>query len=102
MMMMSGFGVNLRDIPSYLYWGTYLSYLRYSLEGYVAAIYGMDRPVLPCDQFYCHYRYPGKFMHEIAMRGDQFMTDIYALLMNLFLIRLFAYILLRWRIRAIR
>lgn len=32
-MMFAGFGVSLRDLPQYLKWGTYLSYLRYGLEG---------------------------------------------------------------------
>ncbi|OAD59625.1 ATP-binding cassette sub-family G member 4 [Eufriesea mexicana] len=33
MMMFAGFGVSLRDIPIYLKWGTYISFLRYGLEG---------------------------------------------------------------------
>ncbi|XP_039285419.1 ATP-binding cassette sub-family G member 4 [Nilaparvata lugens] len=102
MMMFSGFGVSLRDIPGYMKWGTNLSYLRYSLEGYVAAIYGLNRPILPCTSYYCHYKYPKKFMSEVAMNGDQFWLDVYALLFTLFLTRVAAYILLRWRIRAMR
>nr|QAV55729.1 ATP-binding cassette sub-family G member 4-like protein [Sogatella furcifera] len=102
MMMFSGFGVSLRDIPEYMKWGTNLSYLRYSLEGYVAAIYGLDRPILPCSSYYCHYKYPKKFMSEVAMNGDQFWMDVYALLFTLFLTRVAAYVLLRWRIRAMR
>ncbi|EZA48482.1 ATP-binding cassette sub-family G member [Ooceraea biroi] len=33
LMMFSGFGILLRDLPSYLKWGSYVSYLRYGLEG---------------------------------------------------------------------
>lgn len=33
MMMFAGFGVSLRDLPGYLRWGSYISYLRYGLEG---------------------------------------------------------------------
>jgi len=56
-MMFAGFGVTLRDLPFYLKWGSYVSYLRYGLEGYVGAIYGSDRAVLECEeQTYCHYR----------------------------------------------
>ncbi|KAJ9595314.1 hypothetical protein L9F63_027301, partial [Diploptera punctata] len=43
LMMFAGYGVNLRDMPKYLKWGTYISYLRYGLEGYVSAIYGYGR-----------------------------------------------------------
>ncbi|KAG6445703.1 hypothetical protein O3G_MSEX004064 [Manduca sexta] len=57
MMMFAGFGVTLRDLPSYLYWGSYVSYLRYGLEGFIGAIYGLNRPKLDCEEVYCHYRY---------------------------------------------
>lgn len=57
MMMFAGFGVTLRDLPSYMKWGSHISYLRYGLEGYVGAIYGEGRTVLKCDDaIYCHYR----------------------------------------------
>lgn len=48
MMMFAGFGVSLRDMPGYLKWGTYVSYLRYGLEGYVGSIYGRNRTTLGC------------------------------------------------------
>jgi hypothetical protein len=56
MMMFAGFGVTLRDLPSYLKWGSYISHLRYGLEGYVNAIYGENRPTMDCSKPYCHYR----------------------------------------------
>ncbi|CAH1408371.1 unnamed protein product [Nezara viridula] len=102
MMMFSGFGVNFRDIPGYLRWGTYVSYLRYSLEGYVGAIYGMNRTTLPCDGFYCHYRYPEKFLYDIAMKGDVYNDCIIILVIMLLLVKFAAYILLRWKIRSLR
>ncbi|CAD1468627.1 unnamed protein product, partial [Heterotrigona itama] len=99
LMMFSGFGLTLRDTPVYLKWGTYISFLRYSLEGYVGAIYGFDRPVLFCkkENLYCHYRYPAKFLSDIAMDGNQFWNDIVALVTILLLTRCVAYILLKWK-----
>lgn len=101
-MMFAGFGVTLRDMPSYLKWGTYLSYLRYGLEGYVSAIYGYGRKVLDCVELYCHYRFPEKFLHEIAMTGDQFWNDVIALSITLLILRVLTYFLLRWKLRAVR
>jgi len=101
-MMFAGFGVTLRDMPSYLQWGTYVSYLRYGLEGYVSAIYGYGRKVLDCVELYCHYRFPDKFLHEIAMTGDQFWNDVIALSITLLILRMLAYYLLRWKLRALR
>ncbi|KAL1122264.1 hypothetical protein AAG570_003669 [Ranatra chinensis] len=102
MMMFSGFGVNFRDIPRFLFWGTKVSYLRYGLEGYVGAIYGMNRTTLPCDEFYCHYRYPDKFLKDIAMSADVFWEDVFYLAGMFILSRVGAYYLLRWKIRSQR
>ncbi|XP_015178287.1 PREDICTED: ATP-binding cassette sub-family G member 4 [Polistes dominula] len=106
LMMFAGFGVSLRDLPIYLKWGTYVSFLRYGLEGFVGAIYGMDRDVLPCSKSdeltYCHYKYPSKFLSDIAMNGDQFWNDIIALTIILLITRLTAFYLLKWKIYSMR
>lgn len=102
MMMFAGFGVTLRDLPSYLYWGSYLSYLRYAFEGYVGAIYGMNRETLECKEGYCHYKYPDKLLSDMAMRGDQFWNDIMALLVILAIFRTSAFCLLKWKLVAVR
>ncbi|XP_035908866.1 ATP-binding cassette sub-family G member 4-like [Anopheles stephensi] len=103
MMMFAGFGVTLRDLPSYLKWGSHISYLRYGLEGYVNAIYGENRETLDCElKPYCHYRYPAKFLSEISMEGDQFWKDVYALCATLLLVRVFCYFCLRWKVMSVR
>lgn len=103
MMMFAGFGVTLRDLPSYLKWGSHISYLRYGLEGYVNAIYGENRETLDCElKPYCHYRYPAKFLSEISMEGDQFWKDVYALCATLLLVRVACYFCLRWKVVSVR
>lgn len=104
LMMFAGFGVSLRDLPSYLKWGSYVSYLRYGLEGFVGAIYG-DRGTLPCkyqDAMYCHYKYPNKFLTDIAMRGDQFWNDVIALCAILVIARFSALLFLKLKIMSLR
>ncbi|XP_026828105.1 ATP-binding cassette sub-family G member 4 [Ooceraea biroi] len=98
LMMFSGFGILLRDLPSYLKWGSYVSYLRYGLEGFIDAIYGLNRPVLPCEELYCHYRYPTKFLSDIDMKEGQFWNDVMALTAILIITRCCTYLLLRWKI----
>ncbi|KAG8231350.1 hypothetical protein J437_LFUL012260 [Ladona fulva] len=97
MMMFAGFGVAIRDMPEYLRWGSYISYLRYGLDGYVVAIYN-NRATLDCDKRYCHYRYPQKFLREVDMEGGDFLTDVLALTAILIILRIAAYALLRWKI----
>lgn len=62
-MMFAGFGVTLRDLPSYLKWGSYVSYLRYGLEGYVGALF-YNRKQLECNAFYCHYKWICKLIPD--------------------------------------
>ncbi|XP_022899901.2 ATP-binding cassette sub-family G member 4 [Onthophagus taurus] len=103
MMMFAGFGVAIKDLPAYLYWGSYISYLRYGLEGIVDAVYGMNRPTIACpEDKYCHYKYPKQFLKEISMKADQFWNDIIALIIMLFFLRILAYVLLRWKLLSVR
>ncbi|XP_066601801.1 ATP-binding cassette sub-family G member 4-like isoform X2 [Prorops nasuta] len=105
LMMFAGFGVSLKDLPVYLKWGSYISFLRYGLEGYVGAMYGLNRATLDCPserEFYCHYKYPLKFLSDIGMTGDQFWNDVVALFTILVLTRCFAFLLLRWKINSQR
>ncbi|CAH0714193.1 unnamed protein product, partial [Brenthis ino] len=103
MMMFAGFGVTLRDLPPYLAWGSYISYLRYGLEGYIGAIYGLDRPTLECNEAkYCHYRYPRTFLKDIAMSPNMFWWDILALTVTLLVLRTAAFLLLKWKLSAVR
>lgn len=62
-MMFAGFGVTLKDLPGYLKWGSYISFLRYGLEGYVGALF-YNREQLECEAFYCHYKWVCKFSHK--------------------------------------
>lgn len=103
MMMFAGFGVSLRDLPPYLYWGSYISYLRFGLEGVVGAIYGLNRGVLDCpEDAYCHYKYPEKLLQDVAVKADQFSNDVIALLLFLFVLRISAYVVLRFKLFAVR
>lgn len=103
MMMFAGFGVTLRDLPSYLYWGSYVSYLRYGLEGFIGAIYGLGRPVLDCNEaLYCHYKHPRTFLNEVAMSPDMFWWDVLALSIFVVVLRIAAFLLLKWKLNAVR
>ncbi|KAJ0175433.1 hypothetical protein K1T71_008592 [Dendrolimus kikuchii] len=103
MMMFAGFGVTLKDLPPYLAWGSYVSYLRYGLEGLVGAVYGLERPHLDCDQAeYCHYKYPRKFLEDVAMSPDMFWWDVLALTAFVVVLRIAAFLLLKWKLTAVR
>ncbi|XP_076252828.1 ATP-binding cassette sub-family G member 1 [Rhynchophorus ferrugineus] len=103
MMMFAGFGVTLKDLPIYLYWGSYVSYLRFGLEGVVGAIYGLNRQTLDCpEDQYCHYKYPKKFLEDIAVKPDQFSNDVIALVLFWFILRIGALVVLKYKLHSMR
>lgn len=53
-------------------------------------------------RFPSHFRYPSQFFTEISMRGDQFWPCFNALIFTVLVLRLGAYILLRWKVIAVR
>ncbi|XP_068141608.1 ATP-binding cassette sub-family G member 4 isoform X1 [Drosophila tropicalis] len=100
--LFSGFFVNFDTIPGYLQWVTYVSYVRYGFEGAMVAIYGMDRAKMECNQMYCHYRVPKKFLEEMSMDNALFWVDAVALIGIFFALRIIAYFVLRWKLHMIR
>ncbi|XP_030745778.1 ATP-binding cassette sub-family G member 4 [Sitophilus oryzae] len=97
MVLFSGFFANLDDIPYYLKWLPYISYVKYSFEGSMVAIYGLNRPKLQCTVDYCHFKYPTAFLNQMSMKGDMttYFIDI-AVLGGLFVfLRIVAYFVLR-------
>ncbi|XP_016977587.1 ATP-binding cassette sub-family G member 4 isoform X2 [Drosophila rhopaloa] len=100
--LFSGFFVNFDTIPGYLQWVTYVSYVRYGFEGAMVAIYGMDRAKMQCNQMYCHFRVPKKFLEEMSMDNALFWVDAVALIGIFFALRIIAYFVLRWKLHMIR
>ncbi|KAH0547421.1 ATP-binding cassette sub-family G member 4-like [Cotesia glomerata] len=78
LLLFAGFLVFLRHMPRFMYYFTYLSYLRYALQGLVQAIYGNNREKLPCPSSvdYCHYRSPSSILTELAMADAIFWVDM--------------------------
>ncbi|KAK9869922.1 hypothetical protein WA026_006019 [Henosepilachna vigintioctopunctata] len=103
-MMFAGFPIRVRDLPNWLYWGCYVSYLRYALEAMAAAIYGMQRGKLKCpeDADFCIIAAPSDFLDDIGIRGDQFWEDVGALILFVIVFKISAYLLLRRKIMKLR
>lgn len=103
MMMFSGFGVRLCDLPTVMNWGSYVSYLRYGLEGVVGAIYGLSRDTIECpEDKFCLYKYPKEFLEMVDVRSDQFDNDMIALFIFLFILRISAFVVLRYKLISVR
>lgn len=99
-LLFSGFFVSFDAIPIYLRWITYLSYIRYGFEGTALATYSFDRPKLKCSAPYCHFKSPMTTLEELDMVESSYSLDIIALVVIFFVLRVAAYLFLRWKLRS--
>lgn len=101
-LLFSGFFVSFDAIPVYLRWITYLSYIRYGFEGTALATYGYGREKLKCFQTYCHFKSPITTLEELDMVNADFTLDIVALIIIFVVLRISAYLFLRWKLKTTR
>ncbi|XP_034952371.1 ATP-binding cassette sub-family G member 4 [Chelonus insularis] len=101
-LLFSGFFVSFDAIPIYLRWITYLSYIRYGFEGTALATYGFSRAKLKCFQAYCHFKEPTTTLEELDMLDADFTLDILALILIFLVLRIAAYLFLRWKLKSAR
>lgn len=101
-LLFSGFFVSFDAIPVYLRWITYLSYIRYGFEGTALATYSFGRNKLKCFQEYCHFKKPNETLEELDMQNADFTLDILALLLIFVVLRIAAYLFLRWKLKSSR
>ncbi|KXJ83644.1 hypothetical protein RP20_CCG003003 [Aedes albopictus] len=101
-LLFSGFFVSFDAIPIYLRWITYLSYIRYGFEGTALATYSYGREKLKCHQVYCHFKSPTTTLEELDMLDANFTLDIVALVIIFVVLRVAAFLFLRWKLKTTR
>ncbi|KAB0799515.1 hypothetical protein PPYR_07395 [Photinus pyralis] len=101
-MLLAVYGIGQgSDIPPLIRFAMYFSYLRYGMEGLIIAIYGYDRPVLPCPEEVdiCPLRDPAYLIKFMGMANVIFWVDILALIACFLIFRLASFYFLRQRLR---
>ena len=95
--------MNFGTMPAYLEWLSYASYVRYSFEGVLQAIYGFDRPELICDhsdRHKCVFMYGEAILRELDVHNAKFYLDFIILCVFFVVLRIGCYIVLRWRVKV--
>lgn len=100
MLVFAGFFVLYTHMSRFWYMVSYLSYLRYSMEAMVSALYGYGREKLFCPDNYCHYRVPQTLINELGMKGDGFWFDAAILTINTVVLQSIAYCTLKRKINT--
>lgn len=101
-LIFSGFFIHVSDAHPVMHWLFHISFLKYALEGASLAIFGYDRPKMNCDETYCHFVLPKKFMRTIDMDKGDYATATIALVVIFFIFRFTAFYVMSFRLRTKR
>lgn len=98
-LIFSGFFIHLTDAHPIMHWLFHISFLKYALQGAALAIFGYDRPRMDCDETYCHFVLPKKFLKEVDMLEADFVEAVIALGVIFFVFRVSAFYVMQYRMK---
>ncbi|XP_017075897.2 ABC transporter G family member 41 [Drosophila eugracilis] len=98
----SGFFLMEKDAPACLRWMFDISFLKYSLEGSMMAIFGYGRERLECEEMYCHLRMPNQILKTMDMANANYTLALVFLLSILVFLRILAFYIMSFRLRLFR
>jgi hypothetical protein len=94
----TGVFVLIKDAPSAFHWIFSITFVKHSLDGGATAILGWNREKLKCNEDYCHYSLPKKFLNTIDLQED-FVKSVEALIAFFLIFRLAAFFIMRYRLK---
>lgn len=75
-----------------------ISFMKHALDGYISLILGFDRAKMECEEVYCHFVSPQKFMSEID-NVENIPKVFYSLATIWAIFHVITYCIMRYRLR---
>ncbi|XP_022107453.1 ATP-binding cassette sub-family G member 1-like isoform X2 [Acanthaster planci] len=100
-LLFSGYFVTFDTIPSYLQWISYISYVRYSFEGTMLIVYGMDRGELGCPaNTTCMFRTSREVLEALDIGEESRVYWHFLIMFGFFVVvRIFCFLVLKFKVR---
>lgn len=98
--LFSGGLIKFNEIPTYLRWISYLSFVRYGYEGSINSIYSHDRPPLECKEDFCYQMLPIKILTWLNMEDSRYWIDFTGLAVLFIAMRFLTFFILRWKLNS--
>ena len=96
--LFSGFFVLMKDTHHLWHWLFYCSFLKHGLDGGFLAIFGFNRSKLECNEIYCHYESPTKFLDTLGIQAS-YVNAVAVIVFSLFLFRISAFFVIKFRLK---
>lgn len=96
----SGTFIQMKKTHWMFHWIFSITFMKHALDAGTTAIFGWNREKMNCDESenYCHYARPKKFVDSIELHED-FSDSVQNLFYFLFLFRLVAFGIMRYRLK---
>lgn len=96
--LFGGFFIVSKDIPPPLNWIFESTYLKHSLDGVGALLFGYNRKKFECHEIYCHFQLPEKFLAILGLE-ENLSKAFFGILATLATVHLGAFLFMRYRLR---
>lgn len=95
----SGIFILVKDTHWLFHWIFQISFIKHSLDAGATAVLGWNRDKMECNENYCHYQLPKKFLNTIDL-NENIMMSIRALVTFLVVFRVTAFLIMNYRLKS--